>query len=138
MFANGPGDRASIPGRVIPKNKKMVLDAALLNTQHYNVRIKDKVEQSKEWSSAPPPHQCCSYWKATTVANFTYLLPQSARAVERTDCFSAEGYDTPPPNECPWYDTKQSDGEIPVMLELWERWSTPSCHRSQVHSGPEW
>ena len=31
----------------------MVLDAALLNTQHYQVRIKGKVEQSKEWSSAP-------------------------------------------------------------------------------------
>ena len=30
----------------------MVLDAALLNTQHYKVRIKGKVEQSKERSSA--------------------------------------------------------------------------------------
>ena len=27
--------------------KKMVLDAALLNTQHYNIRIKGKVEQSR-------------------------------------------------------------------------------------------
>ena len=26
----------------------------------------------------------------------------------------------------PGYDTKQSDGEVPVMLELWEMWSTPS------------
>ena len=31
--------------------KKMVLDATLLNSQHYKVRIKGKVEQSKEWSS---------------------------------------------------------------------------------------
>ena len=30
------------------KLKKMVLDAALLNTQHYKVRIKGKVEQSRE------------------------------------------------------------------------------------------
>ena len=30
--------------------------------------------------------------------------------------FSAEGQDSP--NECPSYDTKQSDGEVPVMLEL--------------------
>ena len=31
----------------------------------------------------------------------------------------------PPPNECPWYDSKQSDGhEAPVMLELWEMLST--------------
>ena len=32
----------------------MVLDAALLNTQHYKVSIKGKVEQSKEWSSTHP------------------------------------------------------------------------------------
>ena len=31
-----------------------------------------------------------------------------------------------PPHECPGYDTKQSDGEVPVMLERWEMWSTPS------------
>ena len=30
----------------------MVLDAALLNTQHNKVWIKGKVEQSREWSSA--------------------------------------------------------------------------------------
>ena len=29
----------------------MVLDATLLNTQHYKVWIKGKVEQSKEWSN---------------------------------------------------------------------------------------
>ena len=33
---------------------------------------------------------------------------------------------TPTPNECPRYDTKLSDGEAPVMLELWGIWSTPS------------
>ena len=35
-----PGDLGSIPGRVIPKTQKMVLDATLLNTQNYKVRIK--------------------------------------------------------------------------------------------------
>ena len=40
-----------ISGRIIPKIKKMVLDAALLNTQHYKVKIKGKVEQSREWSN---------------------------------------------------------------------------------------
>ena len=34
--------------------KKMVFDAALLNTQHYKVRIKGKVEQSREWSNTLP------------------------------------------------------------------------------------
>ena len=38
VFANGPGDPGSIPGRVIPKTLKMVLDATLLKTQHYKVR----------------------------------------------------------------------------------------------------
>ena len=31
-----------------------------------------------------------------------------------------------PNNECPAYDTKQSDGEVPVMLELWRMRCTPS------------
>ena len=41
-------------GQVIPKTQKMVLDATLLDTQHYKVRIKGKVEQSREWSSTLP------------------------------------------------------------------------------------
>ena len=49
---NGLGDRGSIPGRVIPKNQKMVLDTAFLNTQHFKVRIKVKMEQSRERSRA--------------------------------------------------------------------------------------
>ena len=54
LFANGPGDLGSIPGRVIPKTLKMVLDASLLNSQQYKVRIKSKVEQFRERSSALP------------------------------------------------------------------------------------
>ena len=48
VFANDPGHQRSIPGRVIPKTQKMVLDAALLNTQQYKVRIKGKLEQFRE------------------------------------------------------------------------------------------
>ena len=48
MFANGLRDRSSIQGRIIPKTHKMVLDTALLKTQHYTVRSKGKVEQSRE------------------------------------------------------------------------------------------
>ena len=48
MFANGPGDRGSIPSRVIPKTQKMVIDVALINTQH----CKGKLEQSSECNSA--------------------------------------------------------------------------------------
>ena len=55
------------------------------------------------------------------------------------DCsvsFSPERYDSS--NECPGYDTKQSDGEVPVMLELWGMRSTPSLTSSLVHSGLTW
>ena len=52
VFTNGLGDLGSIPGRVIPKTLKMVLDTSLLNTQQYKVRIKGKVDQSRERSSA--------------------------------------------------------------------------------------
>ena len=54
VFTNGPADQDSIPGWVIPKTQKMVLDAALLSTQHYKVRIKEKVKQSCKWSSTLP------------------------------------------------------------------------------------
>ena len=43
VFANGPGDLDSIPGQIILKTQKMVLDTTLLNTQHYEVWIKGKV-----------------------------------------------------------------------------------------------
>ena len=54
VFATGPRDRGSIPGWFILKTQKMVLDVALLSTQYYKVRIKGKVEESREWSSALP------------------------------------------------------------------------------------
>ena len=39
------------PVKSYQRLKEMVLDSALLNTQRYKVRIKGKVEQSREWSS---------------------------------------------------------------------------------------
>ena len=54
VFANSPGDLSSIPGWVIPKTQKMVLDASLLNTRQYKVGIKGKVEQSRKRSSVLP------------------------------------------------------------------------------------
>ena len=79
VFANGLGDLGSIPGRVIPKTQIMVLDASLLNTQHYKVRIKGKVGQSRE-EVAPSLHlgvvaieKGAFGSPSTMVANFTYL-----------------------------------------------------------------
>ena len=53
-FANSPVDLGSIPGRVIQKTQKIVLDTSLLNTQHHKVQIKGKVEQSRKRSRALP------------------------------------------------------------------------------------
>ena len=54
VFANGPGDLGSISRSSHTKDSKMVLDASLLNTQHYKVCIKGKVKKSRERSSALP------------------------------------------------------------------------------------
>ena len=81
VFANGLGDQGSIPGRVIPKTQKMVLDASLFNTQYYKAHIKDKVEpiQGKEVHS--PLHlSVVAIEKGdfgsslTTVANFIFTI----------------------------------------------------------------
>ena len=53
------------------------------------------------------------------------IIAQSAEAIEDINCTSAEGED-PSHNECPRYDTKQSDGEVPVMLGLCGMRSAPS------------
>ena len=58
-------DLSSIPGRVIPKTLKMVLDASLLNTKQYKVRIKGKVEQSREGVAPSPALWCSSYGKGS-------------------------------------------------------------------------
>ena len=59
-FASGLGDQGSILGWVIPKTQKMLLDAALLNTQHCKIRVKSKAELLKKeslghpWIRSPP------------------------------------------------------------------------------------
>ena len=60
VFANVPGDRGSILSCVMSKTQKMILDAALLNTQHYKVSIKGKVEQSRKGVSPFPTPWCRS------------------------------------------------------------------------------
>ena len=49
VFTIDPGDQGSIPGRVITRTQKIVLDA-----QHKKVRIEGKVAQSRESSSVLP------------------------------------------------------------------------------------
>ena len=72
VFTNSPADLGSIPCRVIPKTFKMVLDTALLNTQQYKIRIKGKVEQSREKSCALPYTKCSSYLKGILLVALDY------------------------------------------------------------------
>ena len=68
VFGNSPEDL----GPVKPKTQKMVLDASLLNTHHYKVRIKGKVEQSRERSAPFPTPWCCSYRKGGFRVSLNY------------------------------------------------------------------
>ena len=81
VFDNGVGYRSSIPGRVIPKTQKMILDTSMLKTMHYKIRIKGKVKQSRQRSSALNIHLSEEAIEkrvfespSTTVANFTHFL----------------------------------------------------------------
>ena len=61
VLANGLRGWGSILSRVIPKIIKMVLDTSLHNTQHYKVRIKGKLEQSRNRAAPFPTSPCSSY-----------------------------------------------------------------------------
>ena len=74
-------------------------------------------------------HQSWYAYKQRTQLN-DHLWPRdgpvvwSCRIYKQTA--SLQRSKTPLPNECPAYDTKQSDGELPVMLEIREMRCTPS------------
>ena len=59
-------------------------------------------------------------------------MAQLVGAVEYTASLEK---DKTPPDEYPAYDTKQSDDEAPVMLELWVMQSTPLL---PLLPGPLW
>ena len=61
VFANGPGDLGSIPGHVISKTLKMVLDTSLLNTQQYKVRSREKWSNPGKGVAPSPTPRCSSY-----------------------------------------------------------------------------
>ena len=64
VYANDLGDWGSIPGRVIPKPQKMVLDNALLSSI---IRWRSGVKWSNPGNGiAPSPSpRFCSYWKGS-------------------------------------------------------------------------
>ena len=73
VFANGVGDLGSIPGHVIPKTLKMVLDTSLLNTLHFKVHIKGKVSNPL-WLSVVAIGKGAFWLPSTMIANFIYYI----------------------------------------------------------------
>ena len=65
VFANGLRYQGSIPGRVILETQKMVLDAALLNTQNYKVRITVKGSNPVKRVAPSQTPRCSNYWKGS-------------------------------------------------------------------------
>ena len=111
-FAIGPGDRGSILCRVIPKVQIMVLDSDLLNTQHYKVKIKGKVE------SSPTPR--CRGGRYGFQLHFRSGVKNSLGVnsiIIEIMCLSI------------------CNGEVSVMLELW---GTRSISSLQSLPGPHW
>ena len=71
-LANGSGDLDSIPGCVIPKTLKMVLDTSLLNTQQYKVLSRVKWSNPGKGVAASPAPRCSSYWKGSLPVTLDY------------------------------------------------------------------
>ena len=91
---------------------------------------------SKPQNANPDGSTCPGWWKQSFHRGLWSLVWFQVRA---TSCrltssnwgcrihrqLLCRGVRLPPPNECPGYDAKQSDGKVPVMLELWGIRSTP-------------
>ena len=111
----------------------IVVSYLILNPLHTYIGEKDflvlKSVVKNSWTAEFPGCRCEIKVVASDClelgGSYQWKYAQSVGAVEYTDCITAEGKD-PPSKRCPWYDTKQSDGEAPVMLEYWRIWSTPS------------
>ena len=86
VFANGPADLGSIPGRVIPKTLKMVLDTSFLNTQQYKVCIKVKWSNPGKGVAPSPTPGVVAIEKgaflspSTTIANYIQAVNEVIRA----------------------------------------------------------
>ena len=108
VFANGPGDLGSIPGRVVPKTFKMVLDTSLLNTQQYKVLSRVK------WLLS------CRYWKEGLLVALYYGIPKRGLRLHKK-CFLDMTLDY-----VGWWGSSS---------EAKRRWSTPSV---PLLPGPLW
>ena len=65
VFANGPGDKGSIPYRVIPKTQKWYLISPCLTFSIIRYRSRIKWSNQKKGVAPSSTPQCCSYWKGS-------------------------------------------------------------------------
>ena len=65
-------------------------------------------------------------WIWTWLVDYIFLNNSLTQLAEMEDYTDGISEDSKTPNECPGYDTKQSDGKAQVMLKLWGVRSTPS------------
>ena len=93
----------------------------------------------KNWDSFIASFRLLLEYTQYSLVHFLFPLlriGQSAGAVENTNCISAEGHDLPHHQRVSWYDTKQSDGDVSVILELWGMLSTTSLPLFPSPLGP--
>ena len=107
-------------------------DSAVHRFNHYTTRT-------------PPVDACVSLWASPSSSSLQLWLNRWADLLSIGYATNSElnrsvGWDcrlhglylysgcktAPSPDECPWYNTKQSDRKVSGMLELWGMWSTPS------------
>ena len=85
-----PGDQSSIPGRVVSKTQKIVLDASLLNTQYYKVQIRGKWSNPRKGVAPSLTCRGSSYWKGAFRLPFTMVGQLSLLSIQscgkKTSC----------------------------------------------------
>ena len=99
-------------------NFRVKLHFVTLATKLSDLNPIENLEYVLDFDSAKPPH--CN------LQQLKHLVPEAT---------SLQRGKTPYSNKCSGYDTKHSDSEVPVMLELWRKWSTPSL---PPVPGPHW
>ena len=73
VFANGPGDLGSIPGRVIPKASKMVPDTPCLILSNISYVSRVKWSNSGKGVAPSPTPRCSSYRKGSLLVANNYV-----------------------------------------------------------------
>ena len=87
LFTSSSVDWGSIPGWIIPKTQKMVLDTSLLNTQHYKIWIKNKWRNPEKGVAPSPTPWYSNYWKANLWVALNYGRPTYLLFIPKSKTF---------------------------------------------------